>query len=195
MPIDAAPAPPAEEPMTKIDDNSMMLTVEVPVDAKVYVNGYLTSSTGAVRRFVSRGLDRNSSYTYEVRAEVVRDGETQSEVKSVKVGAGQITDVAFVLDGDRERVAAQPNKTALILHVPADAKVFLAGRQTSSTGPVREFATTSLEQGGEWADYPVRVELNQDGRTLTRELTVSLRAGESRELAVDFDTPQVAANR
>lgn len=183
------------EPMTQIDDNSMMLTVEVPADAKVYVNGYLTSSTGTVRRFVSRGLDRNASYTYEVRAEVIRDGETESEVKTVKVGAGQITDVAFVLDGDRGRVAAGPKKTALILHVPTDAKVYLAGRETKSTGSIREFATTNLEEGSEWADYPVRVELEQDGRTLSRELTVSLQSGESREVAVDFDTPQVASNR
>lgn len=179
--------------MTQIDSRSMMLTVEVPADARVYVNGRETRSTGTIRRYISRGLDPSASYTYEVRAEVERDGELQSDVQIVQVGAGQVTGLAFQFDTSaEERVATQPVKTSLILHVPADAKVFLAGRETKSTGPVREFATTQLAEGGEWTEYPVRVELDRDGEVLTREVSISLAAGESREVQVDFDAPQVA---
>jgi uncharacterized protein (TIGR03000 family) len=76
--------------------------------------------------------------------------------------------------------------------VPADAKVYLAGQQTSSTGPVREFATSKLTAGDQWADYVVRVEIDRNGRTLTKEQTVSIGAGETRQLSIDFDAPEVA---
>lgn len=193
-PVDAAPAPPANGDMTyNLDHNSMMLSVTVPADAKVFVNDRLTSSTGSVRRFVSRGLDPNATYTYEVRAEVTRNGKTETDTKTIKVGGGQVADLAFAFDrNEAEHVAQGPLKTSLILRVPNDAKVFLAGKETKSTGEVREFATTKLPNGGEWNDYSIRVELNRDGQTLSKETNVSLAAGEARSVMVDFDATEVA---
>lgn len=188
-----APAPPAEGDMTNLDKSSMMLSVSVPEDAKVFVNNRLTSSTGTVRRFISRGLDPNATYTYEVRAEVIRNGQTETDTKTIKVGGGQVADLAFAFDRtEAEHVAQQPLKTSLILRVPSDAKVFLAGQETKSTGSVREFATTKLPGGGEWSDYSIRVELNRDGQTISKETEVSLSAGESRSVMIDFDATQVA---
>ena len=79
------------------------------------------------------------------------------------------------------------------MNVPADAKVFLAGKETTTKGPVREFATTKLASGDAWKDYTVRVEIERGGRTLTKEETVSVAAGESRELIFNFDAPEVAS--
>jgi uncharacterized protein (TIGR03000 family) len=57
---------------------------------------------------------------------------------------------------------------------------------------VREFSTTRLPSGSEWATYAIRAVVDRDGHQDVREQTVSLRAGETRELSIDFDAPQVA---
>ena len=90
---------------------------------------------------------------------------------------------------------AKTVETALTVKVPADAKVFLAGNATNSTGAVRVYRTSNLKEGSGWNDYTVKVELNRGGRTLVKEQTVSLAAGEAKELAFDFDGEQVASTR
>jgi uncharacterized protein (TIGR03000 family) len=171
---------------------SATLSVHVPADAKVFVNGLATKSAGAERRYVSNGLQAGYNYSYEVRAELVRDGRTITETKVIKLQAGDSSDVTFELTGDEEQVAEQPVRTSLTLHVPAEAKVYLSGNETKSFGKTRRFSTTKLAGGQAWQDYVVRVELEQDGQILTKEETVSLKAGDARELTVSFDAPQVA---
>ena len=83
-------------------------------------------------------------------------------------------------------------KTKVTVRVPADAKLFLSGHETQSTGEVREFTTIQLEAGQTWNGYTVRVELTRNGQTLSKDQTISLNAGDSRELSFDFDTDKVA---
>jgi uncharacterized protein (TIGR03000 family) len=164
----------------------------VPAEAKVFVNDLATRSTGTDRRYMSRGLSNGREYTYTVRAEIERDGKLLTETKSVKMQGGSISDLSFTFENAQESIAAKPLRTALIINVPADAKVFLAGKETATKGPVREFATTKLAAGDSWKDYTVRVEIERGGRTLTKEETISVAAGESRELVFNFDAPEVA---
>ncbi len=51
----AFPTPPGKTGATSADESGV-LTVWVPYDAKVTVNGLLTKSTGSRRQFVSFGL-------------------------------------------------------------------------------------------------------------------------------------------
>lgn len=200
--VPVAPAPGAEAPALPneadstyypIDRDAVLLNVWVPNDAKVFVNGTPTNSTGAERHYISRGLKNGANYAYELRAEIVRDGQTLTQTKQVVVSSGQRATVEFGFEGqESDRVATKPVKTTLLLKVPADAKVFLAGRETKSTGELREFTTTRLAPGASWSDYVVRIELNRDGQTLTKDATLSLTAGETRELNVDFDAQSVA---
>lgn len=171
-----------------------ILNVHVPAEAKVYVNGMATTSTGVERRYVSNGLLPGFRYTYQLRAQVTRDGQSVTETKVVKLQAGESTSVEFAFEGSGEpdRLASEPVRTRLILHVPAEAKVYLSGNETGSFGPVREFSTTKLVAGDRWDEYVVRVEVEREGRVLTKEETVSLQAGDSREITFDFDAPQVA---
>ena len=76
-------------------DNSGILTVWVPFDAKVTINGLETRSTGSRREFVSYGLKPDLSYKYVVHAQVVRDGKLIEETRTVTLTAGQIEAVAF----------------------------------------------------------------------------------------------------
>jgi uncharacterized protein (TIGR03000 family) len=171
-----------------------LLNVNVPADAKVFVNGAATTSTGTQRQFISRGLNAGNRYAYEVKVEITKDGETATENKSVTLGPGEQASLAFNFDNKEAPVAAEKKaKTKLTLHVPADAKVTLAGQETSSTGETREFTTSKLAPGAEWNDYTVRVVTNVDGQEIVREKTITLIGGQDRDLTIDLGTAEVAA--
>jgi uncharacterized protein (TIGR03000 family) len=97
------PEPPAIPPLpgepktsaVPTPENSGVITVWVPFDAKVTVNGLTTKSTGSRRQFVSYGLKPGYSYKYEVHAEVVRNGQIVEENRSVVLTMGQDTAVVF----------------------------------------------------------------------------------------------------
>ncbi len=169
-----------------------MLTVKVPAEAKVFVNGHLTTSTGIERQFISRGLVVGSRYTYEVRAELDVNGKTVSDVKTVSLTAGDVADLAFSLNGESELQATSPVVTKVTVHVPAGARVFLAGQEAPGTGEVREFSTSRLAPGNQWNNYTVRAEVEINGKVVTREQKLSLQAGDSRELSFEFGDESVA---
>jgi uncharacterized protein (TIGR03000 family) len=183
-----APAPGTGQGVsnTRVDG---LLAVNVPEDAKIFVNGQATTSTGSTRQYVSRDLQSGFSYTYEVRAEVVRDGRTIEQVKKVDLRAGQTANVAF------DFPATDSSETSLTVHVPADAKVYLAGNATKASGETRVFRTTGLSSNKSWEGYTIRVELERGGRTVTKEETITLKAGQSQELSFDFEGDKVASAR
>ena len=160
-----------------------VLAVSVPASAHVFINDHATVTPGAYRQYVSRGLNPAASYSYQVRAEIERDGRPVSQTKHVQVTAGRVSHVAF--DFNRLQPEAQP--TTLTLHVPEDAKVTLAGAATISTGEVREFSTTRLLPGQTWDDYRVDVRLERDGEVQTRSEVISLQAGKAHSLWFDFE--------
>ncbi len=192
-PSTPAPAPPAsgDAPAKETSLRSVdgMLAVEVPTDAKIFVNGQETSSTGDIRQYISRNLQPGYNYSYEVRAEIIRDGKKVDEVKTVDLKAGEVAKVAFNL------APTTKVETSLTVRVPANAKVYLAGNPTKATGETRVFRTTSLSSGKSWSDYTIKVEFEQDGKTVTREETITLGAGETKELSFDFDSEKVADAR
>ncbi len=165
----------------------------MPADAKVFVNDRPTTSTGEDREFISHNLQSGASYSYKVRAEFVRDGKPVTEEKTVRLTAGQSGAVNFLDDQQQVETAnTGDTRTTLIIRLPADAKLFLAGKETKSTGPVREFSTSKLPYGSEWETYTIRAVVDHDGHEEVREKTVALKAGQTRELSIDFDVPQVA---
>ena len=100
-PTTTEPAPGALPPPTPSKttsysiEHSGVLTVWVPYDAKVTVNGRETKSTGSQRQFISFGLKPGLNYKYLVKASVVRDGQTVEDTRTVNLTAGQLESVAF----------------------------------------------------------------------------------------------------
>jgi uncharacterized protein (TIGR03000 family) len=164
-----------------------VLTVSVPADAKVYVNGKPTTSTGRQRHFVSRGLRGGFKYAYEVRVEVEREGRKVEDVKTVELHAGENSRLAFNLS------AAEEVTTTLTLKVPENAKVTLAGAETASTGPVRAFSTKQLAKGQVWSDYVIQVTWERDGETFAKEEAITLTAGDNRTLEFNGAETKVAS--
>ncbi len=72
-----------------------LLTVWVPYEAKVSINGMATKSVGSRRQFVSYGLKPGFTYTYEVVAKLVREGKELTESKTISLTAGGRDGVAF----------------------------------------------------------------------------------------------------
>ena len=75
--------------------------------------------------------------------------------------------------------------TRLTLRVPADAKVWIEGQLTSSTGEVREFGTQSLADGQAWENYEVRVTTMVDGREVETVRRLTLKGGSDLDLAIN----------
>jgi uncharacterized protein (TIGR03000 family) len=71
------------------------LTVRLPADARLFVNGQATTQTSATRIFETPPLQAGTDYSYTLRAEVVRDGQTQSAEKQVSFRAGRPVEVDF----------------------------------------------------------------------------------------------------
>jgi uncharacterized protein (TIGR03000 family) len=84
--------------------------------------------------------------------------------------------------------------TKLTLHVPAEAKVTLAGTAMKTPGEIRRYATNALPAGQAWRDYTVHVELVRDGKTLTEDRQITLTGGAAQELSIDFGGSQLAKN-
>lgn len=186
-----APPPPGKS--AYISSDAGYLIVDVPADAKVFVNGHATTSTGEHRQYVSRGLEPGMRYEYQVRAEIVRDGKTISDTKTVQLSGGSQANVAFEMPANSPtpqtaKTGSAP-RTAVLLHVPSDAKVYLSGMEMSSTGTDREFVTNKLAEGASWDNYTVRVLSNGE----SREQTLTLKGGDSRELTFKFGTEKVAS--
>jgi uncharacterized protein (TIGR03000 family) len=78
-----------------ISSESVRFTVSVPADAKVFVNGIPTRSTGEVRQYASTGVQPSAVYPYQVRAEFVREGKLVSEEKTIQLTAGQTGSIEF----------------------------------------------------------------------------------------------------
>lgn len=110
LPETPLPPAPGEAPKPtagrSVPANSALLSVAVPQDARVYVNGKLTQTPGAQRQFVSHGLLDGYNYTYEMRVVVTRNGQELSDTQVVRVRAGQVRDLSFDFDGRANAVLA-----------------------------------------------------------------------------------------
>jgi uncharacterized protein (TIGR03000 family) len=166
--------------------DSATLTVNVPADARVFINDRPTSTRGTSRQYISRGLEPHARYTYQVKAVVYRHGQPLTQTRFVAVSAGEEASVDFGFGASQfESVAGRP--TTLRLHVPTDAAVTLAGSPTKATGAVRIFTTNVLASGQTWDDYKIEVSVERDGQIVKQEKTLSLVAGQSRTVRFDFD--------
>jgi len=75
--------------------NSALLSIMVPPDAAVSIEGQPVSQSGARRTFYSPPLEPGQNYTYTVTARWPENGQTVERTRTVSVRAGQETVVDF----------------------------------------------------------------------------------------------------
>lgn len=71
------------------------LVVTVPRDAKVYFDDQATSTTGEERTFKTLPLTPDGTYSFTVKAEVVRDGKTFVTHEQIQFRAGETAKIAL----------------------------------------------------------------------------------------------------
>jgi uncharacterized protein (TIGR03000 family) len=71
------------------------VTVKLPAEAKLTVNGKPCPLTSSVRVFDTPVLEPGKSYYYTLKAELTRDGQTREETQRVAVSAGKQVTVEF----------------------------------------------------------------------------------------------------
>ncbi len=118
---------------------------------------------------------------------VERDGKEVTETKVVHLRGGQTAELSFGLK------AQESVETVVTLHVPENATVRLAGSETKGQGTRRIFATRQLPAGKTWDNYNVQVSWEQDGRTVSKERTLTVRGGEQYDLQFGPESEALAA--
>jgi uncharacterized protein (TIGR03000 family) len=85
--------------------STAQLAIDLPTDAKLYVDDHAMKSASAHRVFTTPTLDSGKTYYYILRAEVVRDGKTVSQDRRVILRAGDRITASFA-DLGKEPVVA-----------------------------------------------------------------------------------------
>ena len=81
--------------------------VDLPADAKLYVDGQLMNTTSARRIFQTPQLPVGQLYYYDLKAEVVRDGQTMSATQKLILRPGQAASASFADLGRKTDATAQ----------------------------------------------------------------------------------------
>jgi len=102
MPPDGKPMPdsaPMGKPKVGTDGASVAapatIIVSLPADAKLLIDDFATKSTSAARVFTSPELAPGQAFSYTLKAEIVRDGQTLTVTEQVSVRAGAETRISF----------------------------------------------------------------------------------------------------
>src|SRR5579875_3592889 len=93
-------APPAEEKKgkdkgTMLPTNKAKLVVELPANAKLFIDDRPMKNVSGTRSFNTPELEPGQAYYYMVRVETVRDGKPVSETRRIIVRAGQVARADF----------------------------------------------------------------------------------------------------
>jgi uncharacterized protein (TIGR03000 family) len=75
--------------------NRARMIVEVPSDAKLFIDDKPMKTTNEKRSFSTPDLEKGETYYYEVRVEVMRDGKPLSETRKVIMKPGEVAKVNF----------------------------------------------------------------------------------------------------
>lgn len=98
MPEDVdEPKEKAKEKKSSLEFAPATIVVTLPADAKLMIDGAVTASTSATRTFNSPPLKTGQEFYYNLKAVVVRDGETISASSRITVRGGKETRVVLEL--------------------------------------------------------------------------------------------------
>lgn len=81
---------------------------------------------------------------------------------------------------------ARANEATIIVHLPNDALLKIEDQQMQSQSNTRVFTSPPLEPGKTYT-YTLRAEVNRDGKTVTDQRSVDVRAGQTSEVSINFE--------
>lgn len=174
--------------VSEVQTGSGRLVVSVPEDVKLTINGREMRETGVERRFVSHGLHTGVNYSYEIKAQAIRNGVPVTKHANVLLAAGKQESLSFDFRDNQlpTKPVAATVRTTLTVSLPGDAKLYIDGFERSLTGDMRQFVTTKLE-AGKVESCVVRATVKRGAKEHSKESVLTLKGGESHELAFTFD--------
>jgi uncharacterized protein (TIGR03000 family) len=98
LPKEQVPLPknPTKTELEGRDTNARAhLTIDVPVGATVFLDGQRTNWPAGKREFQTPDLVAGHTYYYDLRVEVVRDGQTLTETRRIVLRPGEFVTAAF----------------------------------------------------------------------------------------------------
>jgi uncharacterized protein (TIGR03000 family) len=92
------------------------IVVNVPPEAKVFINDHLMRSQSTERTFKSPAIEPGATYFYTLRVVVEKDGKPVEDVRRVTVKAGEVSRLSF--DNLFDRVRPEERTIADLKHKP-----------------------------------------------------------------------------
>jgi len=96
-------------------------------------------------------------------------------------------------DPKKTMLPVSPDAARLVIHLPADAKLYANGQLTGLSSSERIFMTPTLEKGRDF-QYSLKVEYARNGKTVTDTRNVRVRAGEESFVEFGAQAPSVISN-
>ena len=169
--------------------NAATVVVQLPRDANLYVEGQLVRLTDG--QFTTPVLQPGQNFVYTVKAEAVRGTLVVSEVKEVRVKAGETSRVGFSnLATPAPVLKPEGIASQITVRLPEKAKLYVNDVLSAQTAATRTFVTPTLDADTKYA-YTLRAEIDQGGKTVTETKKIVFKAGEA--ITVDFGTVAAAA--
>ena len=177
--------------MQPADPAPCRVTVLVPPDARLSVNGVPCPLTGRRRSFESPPFAPGRRYTYTLRAEAARGGNTVVKTRRVELRAGGAIEEDFTgLFPPQDLPAPRPGRCRVTVVLPADARLFVDNVPCPLTSGRRSFETPPLPAGRRFF-YMLRAEVSRGGAVRTRSQKVLVEAG--KDVTVRFDESEFRA--
>jgi uncharacterized protein (TIGR03000 family) len=178
---------PAQPPMPKLPEPVQTspeatgpapatVIVKAPMAVRITVNGQPAERQSAEQVFTTPDLQPGKTYSYDFKAETVRDGQTVTRTQTVTVRAGRESRVDF---SDLARADAPAH---VAIKAPPDARVTVDGVEAPAA--MRSFDTPALEAGRTYY-YTVAAEMTRDGRKISESRRVLVSAGQ--DVSVEFN--------
>jgi uncharacterized protein (TIGR03000 family) len=97
--VPLASVAPAVVPVAQIRQSEAaapaQVTVRLPAEARLWVDGAPCPLTSDTRTFATPGLTPGREYVYIMRAEAIRDGQTITQTQRIVLAAGRQVNVTF----------------------------------------------------------------------------------------------------
>ena len=90
---------PKKKEGTSVSPNRAKLLVEVPAEAKLFIDDQPIAMKATTKTFNTPELERGQSYYYILKVEVTRDGVAHSETRRVVIRAGDEVSARFTEEG------------------------------------------------------------------------------------------------
>jgi uncharacterized protein (TIGR03000 family) len=193
----------AQNGLTNPNDAGFIVRVPDP-NAEIYFQDYKTQQQGFVREYeTDRPLDPNQTYTFQVRARWMQNGQPVEQTRQVPARAGQNVTIDFanarnaqVFGGNSQYSfypnsmqsgLRNPNDAGFIVRVPdPNAEIFFQDHKTRQQGFVRQFETEKALDPNQTYTFQIRARWTQNGQPVEQTRQVQASAGQN--VTIDFAT-------